>query len=235
MSNIKTHLLTIPKLFKAVIGDIIFIGDKNQNIFFPEGIKKITSREDFATLFQDRRLSFETTGFVIKADLRWDNFHYTDFYGLDLIFELRAIHGITSPIIVTSYYPNLFIDFKAGLEVYDYHYKLKYFNDPSVIFKPVDFFFNVTRKQVKETFTPALDELFLQDVKLSVYDTLGFLTTHMIRLSNDFIVQNSNLDFFSRISLIQFFNDNLDALSKSIVPLRRLALSEYQLPKGKDF
>lgn len=164
------------------------IGDNINNICFlrlpvvPDS--KITEKSVF-----DKTNFSEYTIIFILAELKWEGKKRSDFYGLELVKQLRTIHKVTCPIVVCSFMKEFKKHefFKASG-----HYLLRLPDSP------------LSLDQYK-----GIDEELLHDINIHLFDPEGAFHTLMHDLENK--LENLARTTTDKDSLIATLNETLDS------------------------
>lgn len=137
----------------------------------------------------DRTIFSEFTIIFILAELKWEGKKRSDFYGLELVKQLRTIHKVTCPIVVCSFMKEFKKHefFKAPG-----HYLLQLPDSPL----PLD--------QYK-----GIDEELLHDINIHLFDPEGAFHTLMHDLENK--LEDLARTTPDKDSLVATLNETLDS------------------------
>lgn len=166
-------------------GKIYFLCNSEQKAIFPKPIIPIYTLESFKKISEEQnQFQNNTYGIIILLEIKWENRYYTDFLGLDLIYQIRVILSLDIPIILTSHYPDL--DHK-GLKFKDFDKNgYQYLQDPSLKFITFSHLLKKTVKEIRTTFQdPINDSLFFDDLKENLYFKSGYLDSFLNSLLNE--------------------------------------------------
>ena len=128
------------------------------------------------------KFKFHNQPIFILAELTWNNHDFSDFYGFELIRNIRLIRKIKTPIVLFSFLPkSFFLEF----EIKTIHNILK---TPGHYFKqlPVDF------QQLMNKNYGKLDDNTLYDINTHFFFTEGLIDEEIHQLKNKMIQTKDN-------------------------------------------
>lgn len=213
-----------------MLNRLIFVCQPDQQSrLLPEKITCVCSQPELDLLLEENR-DLSATGFIILAELKWENRYYSDFSGIDILYQLRVLHHLTSPIILTSFVPYLFEHFQAGVSTYPYHNKLRVFKDPSIAFYCITDLLKLDFKELIKYFHSGLDHYFLKDLQENVYRVDGYVKSFLQNLRNELRALSFPLN---REDLIEFYRERCQLLSKNLPEVEKIEFQSFNIPKQR--
>lgn len=158
-----------------MLGKFVFVGNSplaSSTAKSTIDLRCVSTREDFEGVFGTSK-GQNIAGVIVTAELNWERQQYTEFYGLEVVRELRVTKHIKCPIVVTSYLPATYF---TNLHQQLVHGNFRYFRDPSVSYLPLIEIEKVGLNAVVSKLPPPLDDDLFDDLCENLYHTGGFIS-----------------------------------------------------------